>query len=806
MSAIAERGRARQREIRASLQAQYPSLFPKQHAPLARVDRSAIVLGRNPAGQPVYLPQRPRLEHAHVIGTTGGGKSKFLEHNIRQDIANGHGILVIDPHGEHPQSLYRSTLAWLDQKAHGAERIVHLVDPNAPTHTVGFNPLARPDPDTDLSVVAGVTLEAFSRAWGGEDTTNKPTIERVLTAVFTALADLELTLVEAPLLLDRKDRHGLRAHAIKTVADRYTRDELQRLHELSIDERRRHDYDLEVVGPINRIARFVRPPAIRAMAGQTERVINFRDAMDEGHVILCNLSGGSRVYERDADLLGRLITRALFFHAKRRRNPERPFYVYLDECHRYLSGDLENILAEVRKYGIGVVLSHQWLGQLAVESDNMLAAVRNATNLKVVFRLKDPAEAEDLAHMVVPLDLEMPVRALVKPTVVGHRIRHMKGEQFAEQRSTTDTQIETAGQSTTIGRAVSESFALAIGESESETITHGSSHTEGWGRSHSTNESAGSGWSDGENWSIGSSTADALSRSRTSGSSRGSQRSAQGTVTGPSDDDRWRQRSIPNRYFNSATLSGISRSEDVQSSEALAIGATRTTGSNVARGGSSGRTYSSSTGSSSGRSRSVQDTKSFSIATTRGSSRTTTHTVGVTESIAESTSRSLALGTGKTQGTSQGHSTQEALEPIYANLPGSVHSLENVKYMAAQTLRGLATGQGFLNYVGASGMTALLLTVPNVTEHPLTEAAFAQLRERMLSRSSAATPIADAELLVSRREDAVLRFAQANDEDCEPASFRTKAPVSAPKPEQPRPAVAGRGRTRTTSQRKSLGG
>ena len=72
----------------------------------------------------------------------------------------------------------------------------------------------RPDPDTDISVVAGVTLEAFSRAWGGEDTTNKPTIERVLTATFAALAELNLTLVEAPFLLDRRDRYGLRAFAM----------------------------------------------------------------------------------------------------------------------------------------------------------------------------------------------------------------------------------------------------------------------------------------------------------------------------------------------------------------------------------------------------------------------------------------------------------------------------------------------------------------------------------------------------------------------------------------------------------------
>ena len=132
------------------------------------------------------------------------------------------------------------------------------------------------------------------------------------------------------------------------------------------------------------------------MIGQAENVLDIRQALDEGHIVLVNLSGGSRVYERDADLLGRLLTRSLFFHAKRRRAPDRTFVVYLDECHRYLSGDLENLLAESREYGVALVLAHQWLEQATIESENMLAALRNATNVKVVFRLKDPEEAADL--------------------------------------------------------------------------------------------------------------------------------------------------------------------------------------------------------------------------------------------------------------------------------------------------------------------------------------------------------------------------------------------------------------------------
>jgi hypothetical protein len=361
---------------------------------------------------------------------------------------------------------------------------------------VGFNPLARPDVETDLSVISGVTLEAFSRAWGGEDTTGKPTIERMLGATFSALAELNLSLVEAPMLLDRADGYGLRRHAVATVQDRYTRDVLRRLDELSHDDRRRQDFDIEVIGPINRLARFLRPVATASMVGQTDSGLDFRKAFDEGHIILCNLSGSGRIYERDADLLGRLITRFAFFHAKRRKHPERPFFIYMDECHRYLSGDLENILAESRKYGIGAILATQWLQQLRKESENMLAAVLNATNVKIVFRVKDPKEAEQLAEMTMPLNLEIPVRALVKPTVVGYRRIRLSNESMSRQRSTTRSDSETWGES--------EARAVSVGgswtETESESFGTSRSVSEGDGETKSRSNSAGSadGWSRNE--------------------------------------------------------------------------------------------------------------------------------------------------------------------------------------------------------------------------------------------------------------------------------------------------------------------
>jgi DNA helicase HerA-like ATPase len=490
MGKIAERAKVHRQAVRDELRLRFPHLLP---APAPAIDRSAIVLGRDEAGAPLFLPLRARLEHMHAIGTTGGGKSTLLTHCVRQDIIDGSGVLFVDPHGDHRGSPYRSLLAWLDETGLTKQRTIHLIDPNAPTHTVGFNPLQRPDAETDLSVIAGVALEAFERVWGGENTQAKPTIRRILKATFVAVAELGLTLVEAGLLYDPDDAAGVRAWAIEHVQDAYANDVLRRLDQLAQDPRTRRDFGMEVVGPINRLAEFVSSAAIRSIVGQTQNTIDLRTAMDEGHIVLANLSGGQRVYERDADLLGRLLSRFLFFHAKRRRRPDRPFFVYLDECHRYLSGDLENILAELRKFGVGAVLSHQWQAQLAKDDETMLAAVRNATNVKVVFRLKDPVEAADLADMVLGYNLEMPVLALTKPIVVGHRLVRLKSESASDQYALSDMRSETEGHSVTESSAYAESTGQTLGESISAAESEGATNAEVASQASATGAATGTG-------------------------------------------------------------------------------------------------------------------------------------------------------------------------------------------------------------------------------------------------------------------------------------------------------------------------
>lgn len=441
------------------LERRVPARMPAAPPPY---DPTSIVLGDDSNGDPVSLPLRSRQEHVFMLGATGSGKSMMLLHFMRQAINHEEGLLFLDPHGAHSDSDYRDLLVWAALR----EKPVHIIDLNAPS-IIGFNPLSCPE-GTDPAVVAGNVMDALAISWEGESFSQKPSIERVLGAVFIALAELGLTLCEAPLLLDRNDDRRLRAFAIENVRDAHTRHELQRLQELSQDGRRKRDFEMETVGPLNRFARLLRPPVLRQMFGKKENGIDIKTAMDNGEIILANLSGGSQVYERDTDLVGRLLVRTALFEAKRRRNT-RPFNFVMDEAHRFLSSDIPTLLAEVRKYGISIVAAMQWLQQARSLDESILAALLNV-NCKICFRLRDAKESEELARSIMPLNMERPVKKLIKPTVVGHRRIKLANQSSGQNSSESEgnTRGETQGRSNTRGETVGRSRGNAQSASESQ--------------------------------------------------------------------------------------------------------------------------------------------------------------------------------------------------------------------------------------------------------------------------------------------------------------------------------------------------
>ncbi len=170
---------------------------------------------------------------------------------------------------------------------------------------------------------------------------------------------------------------------------------------------------------------------------------------------------------------------------------------------------------------------------------------------------------------------------------------------------------------------------------------------------------------------------------------------------------------------------------------------------------------------------------------TTGVSRSRAEGTTVSESIATTTGRSIGRTVGKsvgttittaeTEGTSISAGLSEGLEPIYQVLPTAVHSIENVRYLAAQMLRRLSTGEAFVNLVTRTGMLATRLSVPEVKGRMLSKDELADLRRRVLEGSSSAIPIGEAVANVAERERRLIAEARQLAElswEPEPTTFR----------------------------------
>jgi hypothetical protein len=712
----------------------HPALRPKC---VPAIDHKAIILGRDGAGVPISLSVRARQEHMHCVGTTGGGKTRLMQHCACQDIALGHGFCLIDPHGNHPGSMYRSMIEHLARSPFRKNRTIHLIDPNVGSHVTGFNPLALPSAEYDPTVIAEAMQQALERVWGEEDMNTKPTMQRVLSTILTTLTELNLTLAEASLLFDPSDQNGVRAWAIHELANEEARAELEWLHAIGSEARGHQDFRQEVTGPRNRLSKLTRSQAVKLIVSQDVNGIDFRAALDEGHIILANLSPGPLAGDKAVEMLGRLLTRSIFFHTVRRRRPDRPFFLYLDECQLYLSGDVSRMLAEARKYGTGVVLAHQTLSQLRAAGEDVLDAVKSTTNIKVVMRIKDPAEAAELADMVVRHNLEMPVSVLTKPTLIGHELVRRKSGSDTWQEGTTESEARTIGQSVT----ESESFTESVSDTVSD--SYGTAESESWGTSDSVSSSQS------ETDAYGTSTAINLVPGDIGSLPAAASGNTIGESAGTHSNMGWASPSrhaIGDARMEAAVVAGVGIGENRQ------------------------RSSGNSNGSQSGTNRSngVTTSSQRGTARTKGSAWTT----GVAYTTSESTTHGLSHSHGR--GGSQGWS--EALEPILADRPTSVHSLDNVRYMAGEVLRNFAAGFAAISLVDGDGLKTAVLKTARVADCKLTPEQFDMLRHEFLQRSPSAVPIETALASLATRQSKLLqRAGQLRDAEPDaPQQFRTK--------------------------------
>lgn len=333
------------------------------------------LIGYNALNRPVQAPGSKRIYHHHVIGSSGSGKSKFLEVLMREDLVSGQGFCLIDPHG----TLYHDLLKFCAYRHLNREII--LLNLSEPDEIIGFNFFSR-NQAGDVAVQVDSRIQALLHAWGVENADQTPTLERILRLVFTSLLEADLTLPQITVLLDFSAKE-IRSKVISQIENDLIRREWQELSDLP----KARDFREETLSAKNRLFRLLTSNVLMRFLGVKGQTIDLLDAIEKQKVILINLGSSPHLSGENARVFGSLFVNQIFETAKQRRkdalgNPPRPWHLYLDEFQNFVSLDLCDALDEIRKFGVFLNLSHQRFGQL---NEDIEDAILTNCRIKTVF-------------------------------------------------------------------------------------------------------------------------------------------------------------------------------------------------------------------------------------------------------------------------------------------------------------------------------------------------------------------------------------------------------------------------------------
>jgi hypothetical protein len=332
-----------------------------------------IVFGHAADGKELGTTYQDRQAHMHVIGSSGSGKSKFLEWMMRQDLQQGQGFCLIDPHG----SLYSDVLNYCAFKV--LKRDIILLNLSAPSHVIGFNPFIKAK-EGDTSVQVDRRISATMHAWGVENTDETPTLERILRLIYTALIEQSLPFHHAQYLIDFNS-HEIRTSVIQQIRSSLVRREWEELIAL-----KPRDFRNEVLSAKNRLFRLLTSKTLAHFLNASGETLNLTEIINQGKVLLVNLAPSDYLSAENGRVFGALLINE-FFEVARRRVPQygqelRPYFLYLDEFQSFVSLDITKMLDQVRKYGLFTILAHQRFGQL---DDDLRDAVLTNCRIKAVF-------------------------------------------------------------------------------------------------------------------------------------------------------------------------------------------------------------------------------------------------------------------------------------------------------------------------------------------------------------------------------------------------------------------------------------
>jgi hypothetical protein len=325
-----------------------------------------------------------RATHCYVVGATGSGKTKFLEYLIQQDIEQGNGFGVIDPHGDLIEDV-KGVLAIAAHRGHNPDLLnrVVLVDPTDPEQTVTFNPLER-IPGASAAEQAQELVSAFAKVWSDSWGVR---MEDLLRHSLIALSEADFSLVE---LVPFLSEDSFRKEILRQVRHPLVQEYFGRFNLLT--PRARVTWTEPV---LNKLHALLADERLRVLFGGRRSSFNLRQVMDQQQGLLVKLDKGR--LKDSADLLGSLVlaytTLAAFSRSALLPSQRTPFTIYIDEFQNFASDTFAVLLSEARKYGLQLVLAHQTLAQL---SSSLKGVILANTGLQVTFRVSRQ-DAEVLA-------------------------------------------------------------------------------------------------------------------------------------------------------------------------------------------------------------------------------------------------------------------------------------------------------------------------------------------------------------------------------------------------------------------------
>ncbi len=317
------------------------------------------------------LQRIDRSRHVYIIGQTGAGKSGMLELLALSDIFYNQGYCIIDPHGD----FAIDNLKFVPESR--VQDVVYF-NPADTAFPVAFNPLEYTDPSRKPNIcseVIGVLKRMFGDSWG-------PRLEHILRYTLLALLDRpSTTLLDiSRMLTDKEFRKETLEYCQDVTVLQFWKHEFGQWNEKQINE--------SIAPVLNKVGAFTANPIIRNIIGQPKSSFDIRKIMDEGKILVVNLSKGL-IGEDNAAILGSfLVTKVQLAAMSRSDIPRvedrRPFYLYVDEFQNFATDSFAVILSEARKYGLNLTVANQYVAQM---TDSVRDAVFGNVGTTICFRV-----------------------------------------------------------------------------------------------------------------------------------------------------------------------------------------------------------------------------------------------------------------------------------------------------------------------------------------------------------------------------------------------------------------------------------